>query len=397
MFEKLKLSQNELASELEYSILNNNLSQSSLFCGEQFTSKMTAALETAKALSCFEDNRPGCDCASCRQFKNLSVLNTVIVSNRNFETRIDAAIDRFVTLRTDFSKTYLIETVRILLLTYHSALYIDKNKNLFTAANEVGDFLLSFSTSNEEYSQKDAKKITKDLKALLKPLLDQNKKNLTNLSVDSVRSLQKWIGQTKVKEKARIIIIEAIEKSNDSVRNSLLKILEEPPEGVYFILLSDNPGRIMKTILSRVRRFYFKPLSKEIQSKILEPFFIKDESIDTIEKFFLSASGYKAKEIDDFLNRIVASLINTKRRGLELNEIWAFCEMFDKTEQSDFVLKSLIEKIERSFLADSFDATKASEMVRMINKETIESKIYNISKKNLMESIYRKLVEICNE
>lgn len=393
MYEKLKQYQPLVAQELESSIRNGKLSRSSLFCGEKYSLRMTAAIETAKALSCFKDGEDYCDCASCKQFKTMSVQNTVIVSNRNFDTRITAAIERFCNLRTDFSKKFLIETVRILLLSYHSSLYNDKNKALFTAAYEVSDLLIEFTYHKEEYGSREAKSFTKRLKTSLKPLLDQDKKNLTNLSVDSVRNLQKWISQTKVKDKARIIIIEGIEKSNDSVRNSLLKILEEPSEGIYFILLSENPGRIMKTILSRVRRYYLPPLDISKQKEILKSFFLDDPSIDTFEKFFLSSGGFKEKEYNDYLDRIIISLHRGKRE-LPLNGIWEFCEMFDKSDQSDYILKKLVDKIEEAFLQGFFTASQAREMIKIINEDTINSKVFNISKKNLFENLYRKLLEV---
>ncbi|MBK5200234.1 MAG: hypothetical protein JJE21_01730 [Spirochaetaceae bacterium] len=396
MLEKLKVTQPLLASELELSIRGDNFSQSSLFCGDQYSSKMTAAIECAKALSCFKDKAVECDCKSCLTFDSFTMQNVVIISNRNYQTRIDAAIESFNTLRDDFSKKNLIEVVRILLLSYHSCLYIDKKKALFKAAYEVNDKLIEFVYHKSTYGIREAKSFSKSLSTLLKPLLDQDKKNLTNISVDSVRSLQNWVGQTKVVDKAQVIIIEGIEKSNDSVRNSLLKILEEPGEGVYFILLSEDPSRIMKTILSRVRRYYFPSIDIDKQQLILESFKIEDKNINTIEKYFLSSHGFKEAEFEVIIDQLVSSFYD-ESVGFSLEELWNFCEMFDKSDQCDYILKMLSNRIENAFICGHISATHSKQMMSFINEDSIKYKVFNISKKNFIENLYRKLLGVINE
>lgn len=396
MFKRLKITQPILASEIEESIRSNTFSASSLYCGDKYTSKMTAAIETAKALSCYESGLDDCKCPSCSAFNNLNMQNVVIVSNRNYDTRIKTACERFIENRDEYSKLYLIETVRTLLLAYHACLYTDKNKALFSAAYDVSDILIEFNYHTDGYKKNEAKKFCKNLNAKLKPLLDQDKKNLTNLSVDAVRNLQTWIGQTTINGKAQVIIIEGIENSNDSVRNSLLKILEEPGEGVYFILISSNPGRIINTILSRVRRYYFKPIPQDVQKQVLLPFKIEDSSINTIEKFFLSFGGFNHELYEEYLNQIVESLYD-KSKELPLDDIWKFCNLFDKTDQCDYIIKNLIEKIENAFINGMIDATKCRSLLKIINEDSIRYKIFNITKKNFFESLYRKMLGAMNE
>lgn len=396
MFEKLKVTQSLLASELELSIRGDNFAQSSLFYGDQYTSKMTAAIECAKALSCFKDKEPECDCKSCLAFDSFTMQNVVIISNRNYQIRVDAAIESFNTLRDDFSKKNLIEVVRILLLSYHSCLYTDKKKALFKAAYDINDKLIEFVYHKSSYGIREAKSFSKSLSTLLKPLLDQDKKNLTNLSVDSVRSLQSWVGQTKVKDKAQVIIIEGIEKSNDSVRNSLLKILEEPGDGVYFILLSEDPSRIMKTILSRVRRYYFPAIDIDKQQLVLEPYKIEDKNINTIEKYFLSTHGFNEAEFEEIINQLVLSFYDDSV-VFSLEELWNFCEKFDKSDQCDYILKMLSNRIENAFLCGNISATHAKQMMGYINEDSVKYKTFNISKKNFIENLYRKLLGVMDE
>jgi DNA polymerase-3 subunit delta' len=50
---------------------------------------------------------------------------------------------------------------------------------------------------------------------------------------------------------SRVLVIHPVEALNSISANALLKILEEPPQGVVFILVSHQPQRILATILSR--------------------------------------------------------------------------------------------------------------------------------------------------
>lgn len=53
------------------------------------------------------------------------------------------------------------------------------------------------------------------------------------------------------------------ELMNEPTANKLLKILEEPPAETAFLLVSDEPERLLPTILSRTQRVEFRPLSEQ--------------------------------------------------------------------------------------------------------------------------------------
>lgn len=52
----------------------------------------------------------------------------------------------------------------------------------------------------------------------------------------------------------KILILWLPERMNDQAANALLKILEEPWEHTLFLLVSEEPGRLLKTILSRTQQ-----------------------------------------------------------------------------------------------------------------------------------------------
>ncbi len=68
----------------------------------------------------------------------------------------------------------------------------------------------------------------------------------------------------------RIIIIWHAEQMNQETANKLLKILEEPPAETVFILITDQPDRLLATILSRTQRIDFPPLEASEIAQALE-------------------------------------------------------------------------------------------------------------------------------
>lgn len=71
------------------------------------------------------------------------------------------------------------------------------------------------------------------------------------ISVDHIRALQQSIFLATQLGGCRGLIIQPAEKMNKAAANALLKILEEPPENTYFILLAEHTSTIPATILSR--------------------------------------------------------------------------------------------------------------------------------------------------
>lgn len=61
----------------------------------------------------------------------------------------------------------------------------------------------------------------------------------------------------------KIYIIDKADKMNEAAANSILKCLEEPPEGSAFVFLSEDESNLLPTVLSRTVRFRTTPLSEE--------------------------------------------------------------------------------------------------------------------------------------
>lgn len=85
----------------------------------------------------------------------------------------------------------------------------------------------------------------------------------SNNSVDDVRRLRENAKYPPVNGKYKVYIIDEVHMLSDSAFNALLKIIEEPPPHLVFILATTEPQKIPATILSRCQRYNFRRMEIE--------------------------------------------------------------------------------------------------------------------------------------
>ncbi len=85
----------------------------------------------------------------------------------------------------------------------------------------------------------------------------------SNNGVDNVRDLRDDAVYTPSQVKMRVYIIDEVHMLSISAFNALLKIIEEPPEHLLFILATTELHKVPSTILSRCQRFSFRRISQE--------------------------------------------------------------------------------------------------------------------------------------
>ena len=85
----------------------------------------------------------------------------------------------------------------------------------------------------------------------------------SNNGVDNVRDLRDDAVYTPSQVKMRVYIIDEVHMLSISAFNALLKIIEEPPEHLLFILATTELHKVPATILSRCQRFSFRRINQE--------------------------------------------------------------------------------------------------------------------------------------
>ena len=101
----------------------------------------------------------------------------------------------------------------------------------------------------------------------------------SNNGVDNVRALREEAVYTPSVLKKRVYIIDEVHMLSTPAFNALLKILEEPPEHLVFILATTELHKVPATILSRCQRYSFKRiLPQDIARQLL--YIAGEEKID---------------------------------------------------------------------------------------------------------------------
>ena len=111
--------------------------------------------------------------------------------------------------------------------------------------------------------------VARRLRALSEPgifllrrgLNEENKTPVQTILVKEVRKLTEYFHLTLGDGGRRVCIIDTADDLNPNAANALLKLLEEPPAGVTFLLLSHAPFRLLPTIRSRCRELRLTPLA----------------------------------------------------------------------------------------------------------------------------------------
>ena len=180
---------------------------------------------------------------------------------------------------------------------------------LFTGEKGIGKLnfsyhLISFILSQDEEDKYDLKfyKINQNNKTFnllsknIHPnfhIISPNEKK--NINIDQIKKMQNYLNLSSFNKLPKFILFDQCEYLNSSSANSLLKLLEEKFENVFFILIHDTKKSLISTIKSRCIQFKFilkdneklhrineildyqyDKLNPDFKNKYLNPIFYKD-------------------------------------------------------------------------------------------------------------------------
>lgn len=142
----------------------------------------------------------------------------------------------------------------------------------------------------------------------------------SNRGIDEIRSVKDTAIVSSSMGGYKVFIVDEVHMLTAHAFNALLKILEEPPAHVIFILATTEPHKVLPTVLSRVQRFDFRKLT-------ITEIFNKLKNISKSEKL----------SIDDEALMAVAMASDGALRDAEvsLSKIIAWSELGQKITVSD--------------------------------------------------------------
>ena len=78
-----------------------------------------------------------------------------------------------------------------------------------------------------------------------------------NISIQAAREIQRFLSFEPYFGEGKVVIVDGMERMEETASSALLKALEEPPARSVLVLLAQGTGAILPTILSRVRKIRF--------------------------------------------------------------------------------------------------------------------------------------------
>ena len=168
-------------------------------------------------------------------------------------------------------------------------------------------------------------------KFILNGYLDREYVDLINYSsekssfgVDDVRDIIEEVYKKPFEKDKKVIIIHEGNKLTIQAQNALLKTIEEPPKGVYIIILCESLELILYTIKSRCEIYKLKPLTKsELYEYIkIKKFNYDENEIKSAIAFSEGVPGridryFNDDKLRELRNNIVILIKNLNKNDLE--------------------------------------------------------------------------------
>ena len=395
MFENV-LYQDRLVANLTDQIRARRFPASSLFEGNRYTGKMTAAIEVARALTCKNESAEwSCQCRSCKDQRALLHPSTKYLGNRDFMTEIAACYD--VTKRVDSVATrfLFIRSVRKLTRRFDPDLWDSGDKRYKSAAGisgQIEETLIDLSTDPNDTEASSFVDSSAQIVELCEKLTASTFAG--SIPVDQIRRLSSW-AHTTSGESAKVAILDSVENMGHSSSNALLKILEEPPKDTYFVLVTTSREALLPTIRSRVRRYHFPDRKTSEEKEILQRIFRE--------------TGDEYSSIDDYFLawRLSPEVIrNQSRRFLRAVLEDAPSDFFDKDQNRD--LQTIIKdnRLFTSFLSEVIGAccslvhdgntdiiVRAARWKSLFNSTYSKMSRFNMKPETLLESLFYRMRE----
>jgi DNA polymerase-3 subunit gamma/tau len=130
----------------------------------------------------------------------------------------------------------------------------------------------------------------------------------SNTGVDNIRELRESAKYAAARSRYKIFIIDEVHMLSTSAFNALLKILEEPPPHVVFIMATTERHKLPATILSRCQQFIFRTISPvEIQAHLRQIAAREGVKIDDRAlSYIVKASEGSMRDAQSLLDQIIS-------------------------------------------------------------------------------------------
>ena len=194
-----------------------------------------------------------------------------------------------------------------------------------------------------------------NLLVIKKPWLEDKKRYKNQIHKDDISSIRKFYLNKEDGSQYRICIIDNIDDFSIDASNSLLKLIEEPPENSLFIIINHNKSKLLKTIKSRSFVLNFTNLTLKNYNELLK---FNNYRFNDINKLYeltaadlQSSFDYIDNDFDSIDEHFRSLLLNTSK--IKVNTASHYVSFFnDKTsiENCDNLINYMLLRIKKTIL-----------------------------------------------
>lgn len=208
----------------------------------------------------------------------------------------------------------------------------------------------------------------------------RNKK--ASIGVSEVREIIEEVNKRPYEGDKKVIVIYDAEKLTIQAQNALLKTIEEPPSGVYILLLTTNLEVILDTIKSRCQIYKLTPLNKkEMIDFINLNYEVNEEMLSSLLAYSEGIPGRTEKFLKDSELQSLRNLIIDMLRDINKNEAYitikyekAFYNYKDEKEELLNIISTFIRDIilykeinDKKLIINSDKSEAIEELVQMMS------------------------------
>ncbi|MFQ3619767.1 MAG: hypothetical protein SNJ78_02370 [Spirochaetales bacterium] len=397
MFENV-LHQDQVTQQLSKEVQTQSLPPSILFAGPPYAGKLSAALELARVLSCErKEGEWNCSCKSCEMHRQLLAPNTLLLGGRYFNTEVAACADTLLRTKSISGRYLFIRSLRKLTRRFDPVLWegeevrLQKVTPLLTRLEEIAYDLGP--DQGEMPPKEKLEKVLQEAITLVGKVEDSF--SLGTVPVGVVRKVSSW-AHLRGTETKKIVILEHTDRLLDASRNALLKLLEEPPSSVYFILLTTRRSAIIPTILSRVRSYLFKQRTGKEAIEVLERVFKlpSGETYPDLSTFFLLFQGLKPNLLYQAAVQFILAASNSEAPFPEALAV----ELFQDREKFRLFLEQVLVVLHHFLTQESVGVvdgkpslTQMEEWAKLIQKAVESVEVLNVHPLLAAERLFHRM------
>lgn len=174
-----------------------------------------------------------------------------------------------------------------------------------------------------------------------------------SITIDKIRDIAKFVSTKPFESNNKVVLIKQADLMRTEASNALLKNLEEPKPFVYFILLTDNKNKLLKTIISRCQVINYLKERENQEFDYSQMLDILDKSMGQNLLTMLDSKEYLSdfqKDTDvlfDFLMEFYSSFLKFVKTSDESSLNKDFVKLYKKyPKANERIIVETLDKIE---------------------------------------------------